>query len=641
MKFSRPTQDKIFKALLSTLERIFENSSSDGMSFLSEIWNLREMPSKDGRFIDAYGDIFQHYINNSDLSTEQLFLDRLTLYNNPATFQSFVEKSLSPKYFDTPQQLTTTSFLVDSALKDDNLRLVIEEYDQAAFPIQKIYEIEEVGNLPDGIKKNNIPFYLSTSSQQERVESQYFLLSPNTGWNDYKVVSIFSLSYIASGITRSIGYIKIIHYEELHTWKLLPSKFYQLPEDYCSLGREEDYYFILRDIFRNTDMISILFALQDSAYFSDIHDRFEKRYNFIKSLLRDDGAERLLREIRAKLDGISISDLYSFNYNFHPAYSEIPIKVNFDFNNDPPLPNRIFAIIGKNGTGKTQLITSLPNDFSKKNRNAFFNKIPAFSKIIAVSYSVFDNFSIPRKNATFNYVYCGLKNEKGEMRSSQGLLLSFHNNWKRIAELDRTERWRSILLNFIDQNIVDSFIVMDTNFGKYQVNISGFSKIKEQFSSGQSILLYIITEVVANIRFDSLILYDEPETHLHPNAIVQLMNTLYELVEEFESFCIIATHSPIVIRELFSKNVYVMERNMNFPSLRRIGLECFGENLGILSDEVFGDREVQKQYKKIIIKQVEQGKSFDEIVDLLEFDEYPLSLNARIYIKNILRNEKH
>jgi len=117
------------------------------------------------------------------------------------------------------------------------------------------------------------------------------------------------------------------------------------------------------------------------------------------------------------------------------------------------------------------------------------------------------------------------------------------------------------------------------------------------------------------------------------------MNTIYELVNEFESYCLIATHSPIVIRELFSKNVYVMERDKNVPSVRRIGLESFGENLGVLTDEVFGDRQIPKQYKAIIGQLIRDGKNFDKIVEMLEFDDRPLSLNARIFIKNLIRNQ--
>ena len=85
-----------------------------------------------------------------------------------------------------------------------------------------------------------------------------------------------------------------------------------------------------------------------------------------------------------------------------------------------------------------------------------------------------------------------------------------------------------------------------------------------------------------------------------------------------------------------------MERDNNNAIIRRIGIESFGENLGTLTEEVFGDRGASKQYKKIIFDLVEQGMNFDQIVEAIEFDEMPLSLNARIYIKNILdrTNEK-
>jgi hypothetical protein len=62
------------------------------------------------------------------------------------------------------------------------------------------------------------------------------------------------------------------------------------------------------------------------------------------------------------------------------------------------------------------------------------------------------------------------------------------------------------------------------------------------------------------------------------------MSTVYELVEEFQFYCIIATHSPLVVREFFSKNVYVLERDDTFPSIRRIPLESFGENLSVLTE---------------------------------------------------------
>src|SRR5690554_7214607 len=87
-----------------------------------------------------------------------------------------------------------------------------------------------------------------------------------------------------------------------------------------------------------------------------------------------------------------------------------------------------------------------------------------------------------------------------------------------------------------------------------------------------------MTEIVANIRNNTLILYDEPETHLHPNAISQLINTLFNLLERFDSYCIITTHSPIIIRELVSKNVYVFDRNDSFFNVKQLQIETYGRS---------------------------------------------------------------
>ena len=84
-----------------------------------------------------------------------------------------------------------------------------------------------------------------------------------------------------------------------------------------------------------------------------------------------------------------------------------------------------------------------------------------------------------------------------------------------------------------------------------------------------------------------------------------------------------------------------MDRNGNIPSIRRIGLECFGENLSVITDEVFGDREIPKQYKKIITELIKDGKTYEEIIALLEFDDRPLSLNVCIFIKNIIKTESN
>jgi predicted ATP-dependent endonuclease of OLD family len=54
------------------------------------------------------------------------------------------------------------------------------------------------------------------------------------------------------------------------------------------------------------------------------------------------------------------------------------------------------------------------------------------------------------------------------------------------------------------------------------------------------------------------LLFDEPETHLHPSIIFKLINTLNKLLDDYDSYLIIATHSPIVIQQIPSKKVMIL-----------------------------------------------------------------------------------
>ncbi|SIQ99559.1 AbiJ-related protein [Pontibacter lucknowensis] len=657
MQLTKKVKSELLSFLLQTPNSFGELDENEGIiPFLGEIWNLRAMPSTDERFQDGYRDIYHHMINNDDWSLEYLFIDRLNLLEDDESFKKFTETIVSPKYKKNADEIFTFVASINRYLEKGNLQLAITAYTENNLPVYSLQTKEEVDDLPAHIKLNDYPFYvIKTPNGRSKYKSSHsnppttpaFVLVFNDGWNDFSVWSEFSLFYYNDGDTcEYIGDTKIIFKEELNTPEFIPEQFNRLNQDFCSLGQEISYYNNLQDSIER-DFESVLYALRDAAFFPQIQEVFEEQGNFVNSLVRDDKAERLLREAKHIItSGNTSSDLYNFTYTFKPAFSDTPVNINFGFNVDSSTPNRIYGLIGKNGTGKTQLVASLPNKIAKREDAFFSPRAPLFSKVIAISYSIFDRFEIPQTTASFNYIYCGLRNKKGEFVSEDILVERFHKTWKRIEELKRINKWRKILLNFIDEELVNQFIVerdeIEFITNKYKVNISGFNSIKNILSSGQSILLYIISEIVAHIRYDSLLIYDEPETHLHPNAITQLMNTIYELVNEFESYCIIATHSPLVIRELFSRNVYVIERHGDIPSIRLIGIESFGENLTTLTDEVFGNKDVDKQYKMIIQKLVEKGASYDSIVSNLSSNDTPLSLNARLYIKSQIkvRNEK-
>lgn len=644
MTISLDSKKEIFGLLIKSdtdfLGEYQNDFSNVDFEFIKGIWNIAEMPSEDNRFPNAERDIWQHIINNSDWDLNYLFVNRLKLYENDEVFIKFLESVISPIYRKGEDDIILYVVQINDILVNDNLQLSIFDYDKKGIPIYRVFNKEDVENIPIDIKKNTIIFFVNKQGEDIKKltnqHNEYFVLREHN-WDDYNSKTSFYLYYVNNGITSIIGEIKIMTKEVQVTLEVIPQSFYSLKPEYCSLGQREVFYKNLKELFPE-NFEDILFAIGDCAFFTDKLEDFDQHHRFNNSLIRFDYAERTLRIIKYELNNYDLKNLFAFDYKFTPKYSKDYVNINFNFSNDDLLSNRIYAVIGKNGTGKTQLLTSLPINITENKTEFFSPRVPMFSKMITVSYSIFDRFEIPKKTTKFNYLYCGLKNTKGEFIKERGLVLRFHNTWKKIEANHRINKWRTILSNFIEPEILDEFLIkretITTYDNLYRVDIEGFNRVKDRFSSGQNILLYIITEITANIRLDSLILYDEPETHLHPNAISQLINTIYELVDEFKSYCIIGTHSPLIIQELLSKNVYVIERNENVPSVRRIAIESFGENLTTLTEDVFGNREIQKQYKKIIEEQANFGKTFDEIVSLLQFDDLPLSLNTRLYIKS-------
>ena len=125
--------------------------------------------------------------------------------------------------------------------------------------------------------------------------------------------------------------------------------------------------------------------------------------------------------------------------------------------------------------------------------------------------------------------------------------------------------------------------------------------------------------------------------HLHPNAIANLIRLLHALLDQYNSFAILATHSPIILQEVPSKFVRVLEREGNITTTRRLDIESFGENLSTLTSDVFDTIEIKGTYKHFF-QEIANKFSFDEALNLFNGK---LSLNAKIYLNSFYnQNEK-
>ena len=142
-------------------------------------------------------------------------------------------------------------------------------------------------------------------------------------------------------------------------------------------------------------------------------------------------------------------------------------------------------------------------------------------------------------------------------------------------------------------------------------------------SSGQLQVFELITYIYAHIHLSSLLVFDEPEVHMHPSFIMNFMPLLNRLLKEFKSFAIISTHTPLLIRELVQQNVYRMaldpERN---PSVERVAFRTFGEDISVLYHNIFEYNESKSYFRQVIRQMINEIQNSDFDDDIRTRDDY-------------------
>jgi ABC-type glutathione transport system ATPase component len=145
--------------------------------------------------------------------------------------------------------------------------------------------------------------------------------------------------------------------------------------------------------------------------------------------------------------------------------------------------------------------------------------------------------------------------------------------------------------------------------------------------------MHVAASLAAHIQSRSLVLFDEPETHLHPPLLAALMHTLRRLLSKRKAFAVIATHSPVVLQETLGRHVLVVRRTGEEVVTEPPALETFGENTGTITHDVFGLSSDATDYHRQLDELIRVHKAIDPIERL--FDR-GLSHQARAYVMSKL-----
>ncbi len=484
-----------------------------------------------------------------------------------------------------------------------------------------------------------------TPREALRGKGQAFLVYDN--WDDYGFKTSFELVvFDDTGARADFGPVKILQKGMRQGHVVLPNgPFEYLGDDYCSLGQEQNYYEQLANLaYENRQ--GLLTGLRDCVFDLAIFEQFRHEPGMRTSLMRslDD---RKVREIfRGALTGQVLLTPFKFVYRFTKSDtsngSEQPV-LRFSVIPKSNPPTNIHAIIGRNSVGKTRLLwdiaailcrgrTEMPKTEGGELEFETDFEIATdenFSRLVTVTFSAFDPFRAPREGSIssgdIHYSYIGLKKrieqgfDRGQSivtKSDDDLSEEFANSLINCSNEPRLQRWKHALTlleadpGFRDLSLGHLISVPVTDSVPHAIDLF------QSLSSGHKIVLLTVTRLVELIDERTLVLMDEPESHLHPPLLASLVRVLSMLLIQRNGAAILATHSPVVLQEVPKSCIWVLRRSGGRIAADRPQIETFGENVGVLTREIFGLEVTLTGFHKMVSDAVtSEGGNYDEVVD--------------------------
>ncbi len=463
-------------------------------------------------------------------------------------------------------------------------------------------------------------------------------------WDDYSFKTLFSLTvFDETGKKVECGSLKIGFQGQPHgrTSESLTLPLEGLPERYFSLGQDVEYYKAIRNELSAAFGMDLLTALRDVVHDPDLLSDVESEDVFQTSLTRGIRLSTIHGQFKRVLNGGAPLTEFNFSYRDPGTAKTAKIELTFSVVPESKPPTNVHVLIGRNGVGKTTLLNNMIRSIVQRNTDEagpgeFFargnfdeHELPEdfFSAVVSVSFSAFDPFrplkDRPNRSDGVAYFYVGMKNamasvaEAVSLKTHSNLCRDFLDSLHSCFSVDaKRARWLSAIRrlesddNFSEMGLA-SLVGSDDDVEVRKHARSLFKRM----SSGHAIVLLTMTRLVDTVDEKTLVLMDEPESHLHPPLLSAFTRALSDLLTDRNGVAIIATHSPVVVQEVPRSCVWLMERSRAEGTTARPQLETFGENVGVLTREIFGLEVTRSGFHDMLRQAVERGRSFDEIVD--------------------------
>jgi predicted ATPase len=466
-------------------------------------------------------------------------------------------------------------------------------------------------------------------------------------WDDwFEFSTLYHLVvFNEEGIRHDVGAVKIGQFGMLDQQRRpeIQATFDEIGDKFFSLGQDDSYYEELNKLSTAVRQ-KVLEGLNDIAASEERFRRaLEERVTTV-SLMRSISKSTIRGQFRRIINGGARLSPYNFSYQFPIKAVSAPASLQLEFHvmPDSEPPSNVHVLIGRNGVGKTYLLDRMARAMIHRGdetaRYGTFAPLveidePAsealFAGLVSVSFSAFDRFRpvFPGTDSglEMKYSYIGLKwarSKKGKTvflpKSPLALSVDFADSSGGCRFGAKVDRWFRALKAletdpmFRDQEI--SRIATE----RWESDIERRKAMTNLFhglSSGHKVVLLIMTKLVEAVEEKTLVLLDEPEAHLHPPLLSAFIRALSELLVNRNGVAIVATHSPVVLQEVPASCVWKLARIGDLTTAARPEIETFGENVGVLTREVFGLEVTESGFNKLISNRIATSTSYELAVE--------------------------
>lgn len=506
---------------------------------------------------------------------------------------------------------------------------------------------------------------IDENKKKSKLEDILILCPSSNPWNDQGYSTVYDLHiFKRNGISKTLDRFTRLYFEEERgNYEYVLSldnsiELSSVEKKFLSQIDNEDDFAALVSAFDHEVALEILERIHDASVLRNKNKNDENlelvdNRIFQTSLLRSNTAYMaFFHGPSVFFEKVHVSPP-EINLNFKLTSFQNEHELQLSFKDNSFFGSRIGIIVGKNGCGKSQTIKKLIENLLRgvsddQNGRCDFNKIIVFSNVVTDVY--------PKEyedNRNYYYRYLNLIDDKKVNTLTDVIKVILKGGYSNIIKKKRLD----LLIELLKKNInfdrillpvrpnkntesmlqKNSYVSLDKYFNlKKEVEIVDYLMSIEsdkkaiykkdgkviELSTGQEFFSNLVGNLVANVDSGSFLMFDEPETYLHPNLEVDLISILEEVLQATNSYALIATHSIYITREVPSEHVRIYTERDGNINITKPQIQTFGSSLDQISDYIFGDISRQKSYQKKLKEKMDNYNSFEDF-----FEQHSEDLN--------------